>query len=29
MLNYSDNVMEEINWENFGFEYKDEIIQYL
>ena len=29
MLSYFDNVMEELNWENFGFEYKDEIIQYL
>ena len=28
MLSYSDNVMEEIDWKNFGFEYNDETESY-
>ena len=28
MLSYSDNVMEEIDWKNFGFEYHDETKSY-
>ena len=28
MLSYSDNVMEEIDWKNFGFEYNDETKSY-
>ena len=28
MLSYSDNVVEEIDWKNFGFEYNEETKSY-